>query len=259
MTSIILCGGLLIGASSVPGQVPSASTACAAPRAFIAAALGLGDGPVVPPPPAAQENTVTGMPANGDDVNTVIPIARMPITLVARQSPVRDESVTVALWEDRRVTFNLTRKGQAGEPVELCHDVKDLIGRRFDAAYEQESGDGLVVCYEPRKGALLCVTFSGADVRREKELKVPGDLNVAYMGMKARALSDEIVLMVSGITPSNKLQLLSNVWDGRSWRGWETVSDDLEREELGQDRLAPESSQARADAPRETTPPAAAK
>lgn len=255
MTSIILCGGLLIGASSVPGHVSSASTTCAATPAFIAAAIGLGDKPVVPPPPRTKQNAGAEKPA--PDIDTVVPLARMPITLVARQSPVRDESVTVALWEDRRVTFNLTRKGEAGEPIELCDDVKELFGRRFDAAYEQESGEGLVVCYAPGKSALLCVTFSGADVRREKELKVPGGLKVAYMGMKARALSDEIVLMVSGITSSNKLQLLSNVWDGRKWRGWETVSDDLEREELGQDRLAPESSQARADAPREKAPAAA--
>lgn len=191
-----------------------------------------------PGDPASENRPAQiGQPSEqADDNESTLPMTRLPITMVARQSPVCAETISVALWDDRRVTFNVTTAGKASAPVEVCRDVGDLLGRRFDAAFESKSGEGLVACLEPGAGVIHCISISGAVVRRERELRVPGGLKIAYLGMKAQGLSDEITLMASGISSENKLQLLSNVWDGKSWRGWEVISEDLERDEQGAGR-----------------------
>lgn len=167
------------------------------------------------------------------DVTLAVPLTRLPIVMTRKSCPIRDETISMALWEDGQVTMNVTTSGGPGDPIEIYTDAGRLLGRGFDVEYGRKSGTALAVCFDAGAQALRCITFDGNQARRRAALPVPAGLRVGYLGLRARGESDEIVLMLSGVTPAGKIHLLTNTWDGKSWQAWETISEDLEKDQTG--------------------------
>lgn len=163
-----------------------------------------------------------------------LPLTQLPVVVVSKDCPTREESAVVALWEDGRVSMTVT--GDAGVPrsFDICKGVKELLGRVFDMAYEQKSGDAVIACYDQENKKIFCRIFDGINVNKLASLAMPVAMRVGYMAMRARPNSDEIVLMVSGVASDGKMQLHSNEWNGDKWKGWQVVSGDLERDQSRQ-------------------------
>ncbi len=161
-----------------------------------------------------------------------VPLSRLPVVMVNKACPKREETISMALWEDGRVTVNVTDGDGSSEPVELCQDAGQLLGRGFDVEYSRKSGVALAVCFDASRQALRCMTYDGKQFARRASLPVPGGLRVGYLGLRARGETDEFVLMVSGVARDGRIRLLTNTWDGKEWQAWETVSEDLAKDQV---------------------------
>lgn len=160
-----------------------------------------------------------------------LPLTQLPIVVVSKDCPTREEKTVVALWEDRRVSMTVTNDTGVARSFDLFKDVGEFLGRVFDVAYEHKSGDAVVVCFDEDGKVLRYRVFDGVSVEKSKSLALPVALRVGYIALRGRPKTDEIVLMVSGVASDGKMQLHANEWNGDKWAGWQVISSDLERDE----------------------------
>lgn len=160
-----------------------------------------------------------------------LPLTQLPIVVVSKDCPTREEKMVVALWEDRRVSMTVTNDTGVARSFDLFKDVGEFLGRVFDMAYEYKSGDAVVACCDEDRKVIRYRVFDGVSVEKSKSLALPVALRVGYVALRGRPGTDEIVLMVSGVASDGKMQLHSNEWNGDKWVGWQVISSDLERDE----------------------------
>lgn len=191
-------------------------------------------------------------PGTGIERDGPLPLTQLPIVVVSKDCPTREESAVVALWEDGRVSMTVTADTGIARTFDVCKGIKELLGRVFDLAYEQKSGDAIITCFDAESRKLVCRVFDGASVEKIRSIRLPVAMRVGYLAMRARPNSDDIVLMVSGIASDGKMHLYSNEWNGNRWADWQIISADLARDESKQPAAewsAPPQN-AKPDAPR---------
>jgi len=187
--------------------------------------------------PVANHDTLTRSrqrSATGIEHEGPLPLTQLPVVVVSKDCPTREESAVVALWEDGRISMTVTADTGVARSFDVCKGIKELLGRVFDLAYEQKSGDAIITCYDADNRKLVCRVFDGASVEKSQSIRLPVAMRVGYLAMRARPNSDDIVLMLSGVASDGKMHLYSNEWNGDRWADWQIISADLARDESKQ-------------------------
>lgn len=152
--------------------------------------------------------------------------------MVLRNSPTRDAWVLLVQDHKRRVNV-MFHDGQSwSPPSELCLETGQHRDRAIDAAYEQLSGECLMVYYDEPEGTIGYHTHDGESLSGEYDLTLPGGDKCDYLTLYPQPGSDSIILLAihseqpkTGLTTG---QLSAAVWNGSQWSAWRTLEHDLE-------------------------------
>lgn len=141
--------------------------------------------------------------------------------ITAAASPTTNESMVVTLSSNSKLDLVVRSGGVWGSVVGICNNTGSDSTRLFGAAYEQQSGNGLV-CYwrKTAGGSIGYRTVIGGVVSSESTLSNPGSHDVCYISLVSRPGSNQI-LMLSIDSGSD---LYATLWDGASF-GTPTLLD----------------------------------
>jgi predicted CxxxxCH...CXXCH cytochrome family protein len=94
-------------------------------------------------------------------------------------------------------------------------------GRRFDIAYEEVTGDALVVYSTTTNGTVAWRTWNGAAWSTATNLAMTAALGsqIAWIKLLPRPGSDQIAMTMhdTGTTTANTADLATNIWSGTAW------------------------------------------
>jgi len=142
---------------------------------------------------------------------------------VLQESPTRSEHILGTLANTGVITFQV-ENGSWGNEVSSTPGVGTTNDayRGFDVAYEQLSGDGLVV-YEDNSSANTDIkynTWNGSAWGGEQSLTV-NSANVLWVRMETKPLTNEIML----VTLDSNSDIYAYVWDGTQWGSGQLLTD----------------------------------
>lgn len=139
--------------------------------------------------------------------------------VVARACPKRAETLFVAQDELEHVNVVLYKTSAWGAVTQVCSGTSQTNNRPFDAAYEQASGDGLVVYWKDSSSRIGYRTYNGTTLSSESTLNLSGATASAYMALFPRPGTDTIILLAED-SYGGGTSLSAAVWNGSSWGSW---------------------------------------
>jgi hypothetical protein len=145
---------------------------------------------------------------------------------VVRNCPTRNETACLSLDNQEDVNIQFFNGTSWGTVTELCTDAGTSDRRPVDLAYEQQSGDALVVYWDEAESNIGYRTYNGVSLSSEADLALTGMDETEYLALYPRPGGDEIILLACGDE-----ELRANVWTGSGWSGWTTLESDLESED----------------------------
>jgi len=156
-------------------------------------------------------------------VSSVASVGANAHYVVLRNCPTRNE--TACLAQDTNYDVNvLFHNGSSwSSPVEISSDVREPEDRNCDLAYEQSSGDCLIVYYDGSEGNFGYRTYNGTSLSSETDLTLSG-LNESEMIMLyPKPESNQIMMVVIAITSAGDPAIYARLWNGSSWGSWSTI------------------------------------
>ncbi len=143
-----------------------------------------------------------------------------PYWIIAVDCPKRNEIACVFLDQSKDVRVNFLSSGSWTGNTTLCTNTGTEVHRPVDAAYEQSSGDFLVVYYDDGESNLGYYTYNGSTLSGEFDLARPAGAKAHYLQLCPRPASNELMLLYHADSGA----LYANVWSGSGWTGWTTVT-----------------------------------
>ncbi len=145
-----------------------------------------------------------------------------PHWAVLRPCPARDEDGFAVLDSNKGVTVAFYNGTSWGSYASACTNAGTSTDRAMDLAYEQTSGDGLVVYWKDASSKIGWRTWNGTTLSGESLLTLPTTDKVNYASLYPEPGSDRIVLMT--LTTAKRLD--SAIWSGSSWSGVSNFTTD---------------------------------
>jgi hypothetical protein len=142
--------------------------------------------------------------------------------VVLRNCPTRDEMAlgTFDVNGDGNVLFY---NGSSWTSVtEVNTDGDETDDRNLDIAYEQTSGDCLIVYYDKTENNFGYRSYNGSSLSSETDLSRSNLDSNDYVALYPKPNSNQIVLITIGqVNGSDAIS--ANIWNGSSWAGWTTI------------------------------------
>ncbi|MEE8170181.1 MAG: hypothetical protein V3T70_06505 [Phycisphaerae bacterium] len=146
-----------------------------------------------------------------------------PYWVVLKNAPTRDEFLCAILTTDKEV-HALVHNGAAwNAPAQLCADAGTASQRVISVAYEQQSGDGLIVYYDNAETNLGYRTYNGTTLSAESDLATVDNAACEYLALYARPESDDVILLAALAND----KLTASVWNGAAWSAWTTLETQI--------------------------------
>jgi hypothetical protein len=140
-------------------------------------------------------------------------VGAYPKWVVSARCPTRPETTagTLDASEDLNVQFFNGFSWTAA--TELANNLAISTDRPFYLAYEQLSGDLLIVYRRGNNGLLYYRTYNGTSISAESTTTLLGGGNPRWMRLVPKRGSNEILLVVL----DSKWSITAAVWNGNSW------------------------------------------
>lgn len=172
----------------------------------------------------AQWNGSAWTPAGGTSCGNV---GANPYWVVLRNCPKRNEMACGSLDADYDVNVLFFNGTSWSGVTEVCDAAPQNNDRCFDLAYEQQTGDCLIVYSDNGEGNIGYRTYNGASLSAEVDLSVPPPSTVEYIALYPKPESDEIMMLVC-CSDGGSRQLRAAVWNGSSFGNWSTLTGSLD-------------------------------
>lgn len=160
-------------------------------------------------------SSASALPSVGGEANWVI----------LRNCPARNEAACVTFDENNDVNVAFYNGSSWSSVTEVCTDADQNDDRNVDFAYEQTSGDGLMVYYKLASNQIVYRTYNGSTLSSETTLARSGLSGNDYVSLYPKPNSDQIMLVTLGQVSGDSEVVSANLWNGSSWQGWTTIED----------------------------------
>lgn len=138
-----------------------------------------------------------------------------PYWSVLKSCPKRNEKILGTLDVNQHVNVQVWDGSAWSIPKEVTTDAGTYAGRAFDIAYEQSSGDAIVVfSIDSNQPQYYSWNGSAWGTTPENCVAVGTDTDHVYwVGLASKPGADEIIM----VTQHNNLPIYAQVWDGDNW------------------------------------------
>ncbi|QDV91054.1 FG-GAP repeat protein [Phycisphaerae bacterium RAS2] len=143
--------------------------------------------------------------------------------VILKNCPTRNEMACATFDPASDVNVMFFNGSSWSSPVEVCINADEVDDRSVDIAYEQLSGDALVVYYDLDENNFGYRTYNGTTLSSETDLARSGITGNDYVLLVSKPDSDQIVLITLGQVSGNGEVISANIWNGSSWLGWTTI------------------------------------
>ncbi len=133
--------------------------------------------------------------------------------VVAASCPNRDEIAAGVLDDDDEISLQIFNGSSWSAVSQVTSDCGADSERRFDIAYEQSSGELLIVYRYAGSSSFRYRTYNGQSLSNEGALALPLSGNGRWFRLVPKPRSDEVLLVV---LDSNR-DVAAAVWDGTGW------------------------------------------
>ncbi len=150
-------------------------------------------------------------------------VGGQPAWVVAKSCPVRDETMLATLDNGNDVNVCFATAGTWGSVTELTGSANRADSRVMDAAYEQLSGDALIVYQAGNSSYLSSTVCQNGSVGTTSTIAFSSSHQVRWIKLTPLPGSDTIVLMVLSEEP----KMCVAFWNGSSWSSVTTLSTSI--------------------------------
>ncbi len=156
-------------------------------------------------------------------VATMSSVGAKPYWVVLRNCPTRNEFGCLTMDADNDANVMFYNGSSWTSPVEVSTELRESEDRNCDLAYEQSSGDCLIVYYDGGENNFGYRTYNGTSLSSESDLTLT-DLSESEMIMLyPKPESNQIMMVVIAITSSSSEAIYTKLWNGSSWGSWTTI------------------------------------
>jgi len=142
--------------------------------------------------------------------------------LVAAKCPIRAELAVCTADEDADLNIQFFDGLNWTTPVELSTNIVNTTQRPFYIAYEQSSGELLIVYREATPNKTYYRTYDGTLVSGESNVSIPDSGKAEWIRLVPKAGSDEIMMVML----DDEYDVTASVWDGDNWTNTLEVETD---------------------------------
>lgn len=145
--------------------------------------------------------------------------------IVTKAGSTRNEYITGTLGTDSDINIQVFRNGAWGDLYEVTTSASNVNMRGFDIAYEQASGDALVVNCDGDEDPSYHI-WDGDTWTSGGSVDLTSGNPCGWVRLISDPISDEIILIARGTVGS---QYSAWVWDGSSWDDgvtWGSMTDE---------------------------------
>lgn len=167
-----------------------------------------------------QPRTSTWSGSSWSSSAAITSVGQQANWVVMKTCPTRNETVCVTLDQDDDVNVQFHNGSSWGSVTEVCTNTTQNVYRCIDVAYEQSSGDMLLVYWRSASSRIGYRTYSGSSVSSESTLTPSDSATVNWMALVAKPGSDEITLLC--LNTSNRLYAYT--WNGSSFGSSTTLT-----------------------------------
>lgn len=161
-----------------------------------------------------------------------------PYWVMMKSCPTRDEKIAVTQCQAKDINIQVYDGCAWGAATEVCEDVEYDLSRNVDVAYEQVSGDALVVYWDKAAADMGYVTWDGTTLSGETNFGEPGDKRTRWVTLYPNPTSNEII----AVTRNDDAKTHAITWDGSAWEaGWTELGSTSKKKEYEGYALAYES------------------
>jgi hypothetical protein len=146
-----------------------------------------------------------------------------PNWVVLRNCPTRNEMACGTFDASNDVNVMFYNGSAWGSVTEVNTEGDETDDRNFDIAYEQSSGDALIVYYDDYEENFGYRTYNGSTLSSESDLSRSELDGNDYVALFPKPNSDQIIMITLGQVDDDGEVISANVWNGSSWLGWTTV------------------------------------
>jgi hypothetical protein len=133
--------------------------------------------------------------------------------IVTKAAPNRNEYITGTLGTDSDINLQVYENGSWGDLNEVTTAASNVNMRAFDIAYEQSSGDAMVVYCDGDEDPSYTI-WDGSSWVAGGSIDFTSGVACGWIRLISNPISDEIILIARNTTGT---QYTAWVWDGSSW------------------------------------------
>jgi len=145
--------------------------------------------------------------------------------VILRNCPTRNETACLTFDGNNDVNVTFFNGTSWSSVTEVCTDADDFNNRNVDIAYEQSTGDALIVYYDRAANTFRYRTYNGTTLSSASTSSRSGISGNDYISLYPNPNSDQIVMITLGQVSGNDPVISANIWDGSSWQGWTTIEN----------------------------------
>lgn len=145
--------------------------------------------------------------------SNTLSIGNKPRWINVAVCPTRNETMVIASDEGKDVNAMVFNGSTWGNLIELCTDMGTKSDRPLAAAYEQLSGDALVVFRKGSSDDVYYRVWNGSSWSSESSTTTMSGDQSRFMRLVAKPGTDSIMLL----TLDDREDLTGMVWNGSSW------------------------------------------
>jgi hypothetical protein len=151
-------------------------------------------------------------------------VGSTPQWLVLRAAPDGERFALATLDNDVDVEVQFWDGSAWGAVYQATSDAGDKSTRVFDLAFEQSSGDALLVYRESGTNSVRYRTYDGSSWSAEQSISLTGDSPPDWLRLVSRPGGDEMILTVAH--DGDELAAVAAVWNGSSFGDIVTLLDE---------------------------------
>lgn len=155
----------------------------------------------------------TSMPAVGANPNWVL----------LRNCPTRNETACMTLDANADVNVMFHDGSSWSSAIVVNTEAVEPEDRNCDVAYEQSSGDALVVYYDGGEGNFGYRTYNGSSLSSESDLAMTGINENEILTLYPKPNSDQIMMVTVTRSSAGDPSIHAILWNGSSWDSWTTI------------------------------------
>ncbi len=147
-------------------------------------------------------------------------VSAEPNWVVLRNCPTRNEMACATFNAGNNIHVMFYNGASWTGPTQVSSNGDENDDRNVDIAYEQSSGDALIVYYDAGTTSIKYRTYDGTTLSSASTLSMSSIQGNDYISLYPKPNSDQIVLLALGQHNNHNPALSAAIWNGSSWGSW---------------------------------------